>query len=242
MDHDERQYFYAMEWREKLIDSSHFYLRSGHQNPPNFPMDAQLQIAQHVRIGEYELNQEIKTSFNNYVLITSDTRPDIPGVKLHLGFYYHSADIHEPRVGDVRLQFQLAGLEGTSYTVVGQLNESGIIEPFHSKLGQRLLIVKNGELSVEEVMAQEKFTLVVKSWLMRVLGTALLYMALSKLLDVLTSYRKYLLHLRYLKSSCTKRASSFSQVSKEPTRIWQSCVPFALPVCASLSHWPLRSC
>lgn len=56
MDHDERQYFYSMEWRETLVDSTHFYLRSGHQNPPNFPFQGQTQVAEHVRIGEYELN------------------------------------------------------------------------------------------------------------------------------------------------------------------------------------------
>lgn len=196
MDHDERQYFYTMEWREKLIDSSHFYLRSGHQNPPNFPVQAKTQLAEHVRIGEYELNDEIKRSFDHFVLITSDTRPDIPGVKLHSGFYYHCDDVHEPKLGDVRLQFLLAGLESTSYTVVGQLNESGVLEPFHSRVGQQVMILKSGELSIDDIMSQERFSLHVKSWMMRLLGTGLLFIGLSRLVDVLTTYRKYT-HLSY---------------------------------------------
>lgn len=89
MDHDERQYFYATEWQEKLVDSTRFYLRSGHQNPPNFPMEAKTYVADHVKIGDFELNEDFKRSFSNFILITSDTRPDIPGVKLHSGFYYH---------------------------------------------------------------------------------------------------------------------------------------------------------
>lgn len=188
MDHDERQYFYSMEWRETLVDSSHFYLRSGHQNPPNFPFHGQTQVAEHVRIGEYELNERIKSSFNNYVLITSDTRPDIQGVKLHSGFYYHTDDIHDPKVGDMRLQFQLAGLESTSYSVVGQLNESGVVEPFHSRVGHELLILRAGDVSIAEIMSQERFSLNVKSWVTRALGTAILFIALSRLLDVLTKY------------------------------------------------------
>lgn len=190
MDHDERQYFYSLEWREQLIDSSHFYLRSGHQNPPSFPIQAKTQIAEHVRIGEYELNEAIKTSFTNFVLITSDTRPDISGVKLHSGFYYHCDDVHEPKLGDIRLQFLLAGLESTTYSLVGQLNESGVIEPFHSKVGQQVLILKPGELSLETMMSQERFSLLVKSWMMRVLGTGLLFIGLSKLVEILTQYRK----------------------------------------------------
>lgn len=190
MDHDERQYFYSMEWREQLIDSSHFYLRSGHQNPPSFPIQAKTQIAEHVRIGEYELNEAIKSSFTNFVLITSDTRPDISGVKLHSGFYYHCDDVHEPKLGDIRLQFLLAGLESTTYSLVGQLNESGVIEPFHSKVGQQVLILKPGELSLETMMSQERFSLLVKSWMMRVLGTGLLFIGLSKLVEVLTQYSK----------------------------------------------------
>lgn len=190
MDHDERQYFYATEWRPQLIDSSRFYLRSGHQNPPNFPLPSLTQVAEHVRIGEYELNSEVKMSFDNFVLITSDTRPEIAGVKMHSGFYYHTEDIHSPQVGDLRLNFQLAGLEGTTYSVVGQLNESGIVEPFQSRVGRKLLILKSGDLSVDEIMHQEQFSLAVKSWFMRVLGTALLYMAISKLLDILSQNRK----------------------------------------------------
>lgn len=190
MDHDERQYYYTREWKEQLIDSTHFNLRSGHQNPPFFPIEAKTQIAEHVRIGEYEINEEIKRSFTNYILITSDTRPDIPGVKLHSGFYYHCNDVHEPEVGDVRLQFLLAGLEGTTYSLMGQLNESGVIEPYKSKLGQSVLILKSGELTVDEMLSQEHFTLNVKSWMMRILGTGLLFIALTKLSELLTKYRK----------------------------------------------------
>lgn len=141
--------------------------------------------------GDLYFQEKIKSSFNNYVLITSDTRPDIQGVKLHSGFYYHTDDIHEPKVGDMRLQFQLAGLESTSYSVVGQLNESGIVKPFRSRVGHELLILKPGDVSIEEIMSQERFTLNVKSWVTRALGTAILFMALSKLLDVLTKYSEW---------------------------------------------------
>lgn len=190
MDHDERTYYYTTEWREKLVDSTHFYLRSGHQNPPSFPIEPMTYLAEHVKIGEVELSEDIKKSFSNFILITSDTRPDVPGVKLHSGFYYHTDNIHEPAVGDVRLQFLLAGLEGTSYTVVGKLNESGVLEPYHSKFGQQVLIVKSGELSVEEVLSQEKFVLSINSWLMRALGTGLLFIAISRLTEVLAESRK----------------------------------------------------
>lgn len=219
MEHDERQYFYSLEWREKLIDSSHFYMRSGHQNPLSFPFGGMIQIAEHVKIGPYELNEEVKESFSNFILITSDTRPDIPGVKLHSGFYYHTEDIHEPKVGDLRIQFLLAGLESTSYSVVGKLNESGIIEPFHSKVSQKLLIVKPGEQSIEQIMSQEWFSLTVKSWMIRVLGTALLFMGLSKLLEILTKSK---LELNYLKELQDKSHVFFNfQDTKDPTRTWQ---------------------
>lgn len=190
MDHDERQYFYALEWQEKLIDSSRFYLRSGHQNPPEFPLKSITYLAEHVKIGEYELNEEIKKSFTNFILITSDTRPDIPGVRMHSGFYYISDDLHEPKVGDLRLQFQLAGLEGTFYTVVGKLSANGVIEPFQSRLGHQVLILKTGELSVDDVWTQERFTLSVNSWLLRTLGVGLLFIALSKVTEVLAKYSK----------------------------------------------------
>lgn len=109
---DQKTYYYSQDWRDKVIDSSLFHLRLGHENPKEFPIKNLIQTANHVLIGHYELGNEAKSQINNYIEITSDTRPEDPAIKLHSGLYYHCNDVFSPEIGDIRLQFLTAGIEG----------------------------------------------------------------------------------------------------------------------------------
>lgn len=111
-DSDERSYYYLRDWKDKLIDSIHFHWRHGHENPTEFPISSRVQIANRVFIGQIELDSIAKHKFDDYIEITSDTRPDDPSIKLHSGMYYHCNNVFEPEIGDVRLQFYTAGVEG----------------------------------------------------------------------------------------------------------------------------------
>lgn len=46
-----------MDWKDKLIDSSSFYIRTGHHNPTKFPIESRIQIAEQVNIGDYEIGK-----------------------------------------------------------------------------------------------------------------------------------------------------------------------------------------
>lgn len=109
---DQKTYYYTMDWRDKLVDSSLFYIRSGHENPKEFPIKNRVQTANHVLIADYELGAAAKAEITNYIEITSDTRPEDPAIKMHSGLYYHCNDVFNPEVGDIRLQFLTAGIEG----------------------------------------------------------------------------------------------------------------------------------
>lgn len=110
---DSPTYYYSTEWRDNIVDSSGFHMRFGHENPNNVPVESRIQLADHVHIGRYELGAAVKEKIANWVDFTSDTRPDDPSVKLHSGFYYHCNDVWQPEVGDVRIMFSFAGLEGS---------------------------------------------------------------------------------------------------------------------------------
>lgn len=100
-----------MDWKDKLVDSSRFYIRSGHENPKEFPIKNHIQVARHAYIGKYELGKAAKNEINDFIEITSDTRPEDPAIKLHSGLYYHCNDVFSPEIGDIRLQFLTAGIE-----------------------------------------------------------------------------------------------------------------------------------
>lgn len=111
-DIDDRSYYYLRDWRDKLVESRHFRWQIGHENPIEFPISSRLQIANRAFLGQIELDSTAKHKFEDYIEITSDTRPDDPSIKLHAGMYYHCNNVFEPEIGDVRLQFYTAGVEG----------------------------------------------------------------------------------------------------------------------------------
>lgn len=84
----------------------------GHENPKMFPIKTLVQTASHVYIGKLELGTDAKSEITDYIDVTSDTRPDDSSIKLHLGLYYHCNDVFNPEIGDIRLRFLTAGIEG----------------------------------------------------------------------------------------------------------------------------------
>lgn len=120
-----------------MVDTSGFHMRYSHENPTSIPIESRTQLADHVSIGHYELGAAVKTKIDNWVDFTSDARPDDPAVKLHSGFYYHCNDVWNPEVGDVRIMFSFAGLEGSkvSSTIckrLGSLNLCNALQSIRS--------------------------------------------------------------------------------------------------------------
>lgn len=89
------------------MDSDHFYIRTGHQNPKEMPIKSQVQIADEVKIGVFTLGTELKKKFSDFVEITSDERPERKDIKMHSGLYYHSADLWNPQVRSLQEMFCL---------------------------------------------------------------------------------------------------------------------------------------
>jgi len=146
-----------------------------HQNPKSFgSLDTKVMLAEKAYIGNFEIGEAVKEMFTGWTDVTSDTRPDDPYIKLHSGFYYHTEDLFDLQVGDVRLKFQFSGLEGDYYTVVGELRK-GKIQPFISKMKKPILLLMKGELTIDEIFLQEHYTVKKKTWQVRFFGFMLLF-------------------------------------------------------------------
>lgn len=150
-----------------------------------FPLESRIYVAEHVMIGPYQVGNEVKNRIGTYTEVTSDTRPDDPSVKMHLGMYYHCNDVFNPEVGDIRIQFSYAGLQGEHHTVIGKL-VNGKIEPFISKVGKKVLIVKKGEISLTDCFKQEHRFQRIHTWAIRFVGFIFIFFFISCLSKVLT--------------------------------------------------------
>lgn len=165
----DRNYFYYKDWSERLISSQSFHSLS-HQNPKKKPMESKIMIAEKVYIGQYEICEEAKDKFNTWIDVTSDTKPEDYFVKMHAGAYYHSENLFEPEIGDIRVRFQLAGLQGDYYTIVGQFSNGQIVPYTSSNRSRKILLLRKGALSIEDIFHQEHKSLWKELWFSRAFG------------------------------------------------------------------------
>ncbi|KAL1513720.1 hypothetical protein ABEB36_003092 [Hypothenemus hampei] len=182
-----RDYYYVTEWRDKLVDSSSFYIRTGHENPTQKPLETVIYTAPSVRLGPLTLNSEIKDKFTEFEEVTSDERPDRPDVKLHLGIYYHCKDVWNPEVGDIRIQFYYAGPTGEPITIIAK-QEKNILVPYTTSKGHQVALLRNGNLNIDEMFRAEHWDVKVSAWKLRIYGAFLIYFGVicwSKLLKLI---------------------------------------------------------
>jgi hypothetical protein len=109
---------------------------------------------------------------------------------MHLGWYYHVEDLFDPLVGDVRLKFQFAGLQGNVYTVVGKLI-NGKIQPYKSNLRKEIILLRRGELSISEIFKDEHHEVRKKTWVVRGFGFTMVFfgvIATGSILRVLCEF------------------------------------------------------
>ncbi|XP_018345101.1 PREDICTED: transmembrane protein 43 homolog isoform X1 [Trachymyrmex septentrionalis] len=180
----EKHYYYTTEWKDKLVDSDHFYIRTGHHNPKEIPIKSQVQIADEVKIGAYTLGMELKKKFNDFVEITSDERPERKNIKMHSGLYYHSADLWNPQVGDIRIQFSYAGKNDNVYSVIGLL-EKDTIKPYYTSHGEEILLQRKHKMSVDQMFHLEHVHNYWRTWTIRGLGWLVLFVAATCLANIL---------------------------------------------------------
>ncbi|KAL2737200.1 transmembrane protein 43 isoform X3 [Vespula maculifrons] len=181
---EEKHYYYTTEWKDKLIDSDHFYIRTGHHNPKEMPIKSQIQIANEVKIGAFILGLELKKKFNEFIEITSDERPERKDIKMHSGLYYHSTDLWNPQVGDIRIQFSYAGKQGDIYSIVGMM-EKGVIVPYITSHGEDILLQRKHKMTVDQMFHLEHMHNYWRTWSIRGLGWLVLFLAATCLANIL---------------------------------------------------------
>ncbi|XP_034943332.1 transmembrane protein 43 homolog [Chelonus insularis] len=191
---DGKHYYYTTEWKDKLIDSDQFYIRYGHENPKEMPIKSQIQIADQVKIGNIILGSELKKKFNDFREITSDQRPERSDIKMHAGLYYHSSDLWNTQVGDVRVLLSFAGKAGDIYTIVGKFVR-GTIVPFITPHGNEILLQRKNKVTIEIMFHLEHVYNYWRTWIMRCIGWLVIFMSTTCLSNTI---KKITLNSQYL--------------------------------------------
>lgn len=174
--HSRDDYSYSKIWSEKLIDSSYFSDRSGHQNPEAKPFDSLTFTPGGVAVGSYALNQELidaveltdELTYTSEMLALANPSVQARAKFTQDGVLYFGDDPETPQIGDAMVTFRYT--PAGPVTVVAGQTEMGFA-PYTTKGGQSLQLIALGELSAEEVIGNEHTRNSIIAWLVR-LGAA----------------------------------------------------------------------
>lgn len=171
---DSRNYYYYKDWNELIVDSRSFHSPFTYSNPQQFPIQGKLFVAEKAFIENFEIENSVKAMIDDWNDVTSDTRPDDGFIKMHIGWYYHVEDLFNPVVGDFRVKFQFSGLQDTSYTIVGKL-VNGKIEPYSTRVKKDVILLRKGEMNIEDIIAAEHVSVTRRTWYVRIFGFILTF-------------------------------------------------------------------
>jgi hypothetical protein len=158
-------YSYRRVWQEGRIDSSRFRQPDGHQNPePRYATRAF--NAERVMLGGYRVSD---AQVNQ---IPANTAFAVPGGNADGGRYI-GQDPQNPRVGDLRITWQVARPDALS--VIGAQVGDGF-GPFATRAGDRLFMIEPGRVPAAAMFQQAEADNVTLTWILRLVGTVVMFL------------------------------------------------------------------
>lgn len=177
-------YSYKKTWSDALIDSQDFKHPEEHANPATMPFEKKEQVAANIHVGAFELTEAFTDQISNYEPYPLSKKQfegmekDLQtALKLH-GNEYDSGDPAAPKIGDVRVHFEMIKPEIVS--VVGK-QDDGKVKRFSTKRGSIELLAL-GDEDAESMFAQAESENKVLTWLLRLGGILLMWGGLALLL------------------------------------------------------------
>jgi hypothetical protein len=184
-------YDYRKTWSETRVDSSTFKKMEGHENPPQFPVEADTQLASSVTVGAFHLSPAMVGQLDRSEDISlgenAGTLPDaMKGRVTRAGTgYYMGAAPASPAVGDVRITFKAVRPAVVSL-VARQVGPS--FEAYHTKAGGNVLLLKYGTLDAAAMFKAAQQEATILTWIFRFVGFLLMFLGLVMIFRPITVF------------------------------------------------------
>jgi hypothetical protein len=177
-------YVYKKVWSERALDSSGFRQPEGHQNPGALPWASKTITASRVTLGVFTLPGELveKANATEDVRVDARTAEALPQgtfVVPSNGVYYKGADPAAPRVGDVRVQFQIVKPQVVS--IVARQRGS-TFEAYQAEAGDSILLLEEGTRSAEAMFKAAESANTILTWVLRAVGLFVMFLGLTMIL------------------------------------------------------------
>lgn len=183
-----KEYTYKKEWSDDLIDSSEFKQAADHPNPDSMPYKTEDWAAENITLGAFTLSDSLVQEIDNWTPVTLAEDQPIPEAiagqaSLKGDTIYIGSDPATPRIGDMRVTFQLVKPCDVS-VIAAQEGES--FSPYVTKAGGTIEMLKTGILTAPAMFQSAQETAAIITWLIRLGGFFAMFIGLAMILKPLS--------------------------------------------------------
>lgn len=174
-------YSYKKTWAEGRIDSSKFKKSSEYSNP-SLPIKSSSWTASPISVGGFTLSDDLVGKLQKYSPLAIDEKAELPKkiadrkVKLKSGSIYLAKKPNDPKVGDVRISYQV--VLPAAVSIVSQQKGQSFV-PFTGKSGTTINMLMDGEHSGAEMFESAQQSNKTMTWILRVVGFVVMFMGFS---------------------------------------------------------------
>lgn len=175
-----KTFTYEKVWTSDVIKSSEFHEngREEYKNPGAKPVPDRDEKAKTVKFGAFTLSSSLvaKIGGKKPLPVTTEMASKLPEetrkkYQVDEGFYYVSQNPGSPKIGDLRIRFQV--IEPTTVSIVSQQKGTSF-QPYHAKAGDDVNLLETGTHSAEEMFQAAQDANRVLTWILRVVGFVLM--------------------------------------------------------------------
>lgn len=183
-------YTYHRVWADLRHDSSRFRQPAGHENPPmryqGFTVATREATLGAFRPGVQVLQQLPASEPVRVDAAVADAVRARLGVPAHAadGRLYLGENPGSPRIGDLRIAFTMAPQGPAS--IIGRQTGSDFTQ-YQTKAGDRLLMVRPGALSADEMFKAARDENRVLTWILRLIGAVVMFAGFAMILQPLVT-------------------------------------------------------
>ncbi|MGA9796520.1 MAG: TMEM43 family protein [Rhizomicrobium sp.] len=174
-------YTYEHVWSEDPIDSSRFKHADGHENPA-MPFRSSRMSAADARLGGYALDADTLGAIDPPQSVT----PDAPEGWQKSGDRLVKGDPAAPKVGDLRVSYRELPSGSTISVLAAQ--SGGGFATFTAPNGYTIHMASAGNHPATEMIAQQRSTESLITWILRGVGFVVMWIGFSMLLGPLATF------------------------------------------------------
>lgn len=183
------EYTYEKVWSDTIINSSNFKHPEGHTNPQTMEIPFQTFQAKNVKVGDFILNDELTSQIQGSEVLTLSVNKIDPkylnkarslGNEIYIG-----NDPNNPQIGDLRISCSIVR-SPQKVSVIAQ-QQGNYLTPFLTKTKTTIQMLSPGIVSSEMMFQEAQESNTIRTWLVRLLGFALMFVGLTMIFKPLVT-------------------------------------------------------